>query len=158
MRKKVDLAKAKQLIKYARSIGVNTKTFWILGYPGESKETMKRTINVAYEMGADWSLFFPATPLPGTDMLRRCQDNGWLADPNLDYRRYFFTANIRTPEFTPDDVLELRDKANQDLNFYNNTNFREGNFAKAEGDFQEVSKLYPNLSIAKEMIEKCRKV
>ncbi|KKN60110.1 hypothetical protein LCGC14_0535790, partial [marine sediment metagenome] len=102
-----------ELIKYARSIGLKTKAFFILGYPGETKETMKMTVDYAGNLGADWCLFFPATPLPGTDMERRVRANGWLADPNLDYRYYFHRANIRTPEFDPEYVVNLKEEANR---------------------------------------------
>ncbi len=116
---------------------------------------MNRTVDYAYKLGADWNLFFPATPLPGTQMLKVCQNNGWLADPDLDYRYYFHRANIQTPEFTPDDVMSIRDKANRELNFEKNINLREGNYARAREDIGEVVKLYPNLDFAKEVLARC---
>lgn len=153
MHKHVDQAKASRLIAYARSLGMKTKAFYILGYPGETKETMQRTLECAYQLGADWSLFFPATPLPGTEMLEVCQRNGWLADPGLDYRYYFHRANIRTPEFGPEDVMALREKGNRELNFEQNVNVREGKYARAIEDFQEIVKLYPNLEMARRALE-----
>ncbi len=154
MRKKVDLIKAERLIRHARSIGMKTKAFFILGYPGETKDTMKRTVDYAGELGADWCLFFPATPLPGTDMLKRCQQNSWLVDPNMDYRRYFFTPNIRTPEFDPEFVLWMKESANRQINFEQNINLREGKFDRAKEDLQEVVKHYPNLDYAQEALRR----
>ena len=150
MGKHVDLVKAKRLVKYGRSIGLKVKTFWICGYPGETKDDMKASMQMAYEMGADWNLSFVCTPLPGTPLLKTCQDNGYLVDPNLDYRRYFYTANVQTKDFTPDDVMEFKEKFNLELNFIDNINLREGKFDRAQEDFQEVLDLYPDLEIAKE--------
>jgi magnesium-protoporphyrin IX monomethyl ester (oxidative) cyclase len=148
MHKHVDLEKAKRLVKYARSIGLKVKAFFILGMPGENKVTMHQTVEFAKELGADWSLFFPATTLPGTEMDKTVRANGWLVDPDLDYRYYFFKPNIRTPEFDPEFVLNLKEKANLECNFTNNINMREGKYKRAFEDFQEVVKLYPNLVYA----------
>ena len=156
MRKQVDLVKAKRLSRYARSLGMKTKVFFILGYPGETKETMKCTVDFAGNLGADWCLFFPATNLPGTDMDKRVRENGWLVDPNMDYRYYFYKPNIRTPEFDPDFVIRLREEANRQINFENNINMREGNYERAAEDFGEVVRLYPHLDYAKEALKEAK--
>lgn len=156
MNKKVDLVKAKGLIVHARSLGMKTKAFFILGYPGETKETMKRTVDYAGNLGADWCLFFPATNLPGTEMDKIVRQNNWLVDPNLDYRYYFFKPNIITPEFDPDFVLQLKEDANRQINFENNYNMRTGNYARAVDDFGEVANLYPNLQVARDALELAR--
>ncbi len=156
MNKKVDLAKAKSLIAYARSLDMKTKAFFILGYPGETKKDMEMTINYASDLEADWCLFFPATPLPGTEMLKTCRKNGWLADPNMDYRYYFYKANIKTPEFNPEYIMKLKEKANYEINFKNNYNLKVGNYDKAIEDFNEVVKLYPDLKIAKDALQTAR--
>lgn len=152
MNKKVDLVKAKRMVKYGRSIGLKIKAFFILGYPGETKETMQQTVDYAGNLGTDWCLFFPATNLPGTQMDAVCRQNGWLVDPNLDYRYNFFKPNIRTLEFDPDYVMDLKEKANRQINFERNTNLVEGRFDRAREDFQEVLKLYPDLEIAKKSL------
>jgi len=154
MRKRIDLQKAKRLVKYARSIGLKTKVFFILGYPGETKDTMKQTIDYAGNLGADWCLFFPDTPLPGTDMEKRVRANGWMADPNLDYRYYFHKANIRTPEFDPDYVVNLKEEANRQINFKDNINVKQGNRERAAEDFGEVVRLYPHLDYAQEALRR----
>ena len=158
MRKRVDLVKAKRLIRYARSLGMKTKAFFILGYPGETKNTMRRTIDFAENLGADWCHFFPATTLPGTDMDRRVRENGWLADPVMDYRYYFHKANIKTPEFDPDFVMNLKEEANRQINFEQNINIREGKYKRAAEDLGEVVRLYPNLDYAKEALRKANEL
>ena len=157
MRKHVDLEKAKRLIKYARSLGMKTKAFFILGYPGETKETMKRTVDFAGNLGADWCLFFPATNLPGTEMDKRVRENGWLVDPDMDYRFYFYRANIRTPEFDTDFVMNLKEEANRQINFEHNINMVEGNYERAIEDFGEVVRLYPHLDFAQKALREAKK-
>ncbi len=154
MHKHVDLGKAKRLVKYARSIGLKVKCFWIVGYPGETLDMMKTTVDIAYDMGADWNLFFPATNLPGTELDKRVRANGWLVDPNMDPRYLFFRPNIRTPEFGPDDVLRIKEDANRMLNFEQNVNIREGKMERAREDIGEVVRLYSQLSFAVEALNK----
>lgn len=154
MHKHVDLIKAKRLVKYGRSLGLKVKAFFILGYPGETKETMQRTVEYAAELGADWSLFFPATALPGTELYYTCRKNNYLVDPDMDYHYNFFKPNVRTKEFDPDYVLELKEQANREINFENNTNLREGQFGRAIEDIGEVLKLYPGLQIAQRTMAK----
>ncbi len=156
MHKAVDLDKAKRLVKYGRSIGLKVKAFFILGYPGETKDTMERTVDFAGELGADWSLFFPATALPGTDLDFECRRNHWLIDPDMDLRYNFFKSNIRTAEFDPDFVLDLKERANQELNFEGNINIREGKLDRAKEDIGEVVKLYPKLDFARKALALCK--
>lgn len=157
MHKHVDLEKAKRLVKYARSIDLKVKAFFILGMPGETKETMLQTVKFAGELGADWSLFFPATTLPGTEMDKTVRSNGWLVDPDLDFRYYFFKPNIKTPKFDPEFVIDLKENANLECNFTNNVNMREGKYQRAIEDFQEVVKLYPNLDYAQKALRDAKK-
>jgi len=157
MNKKVDLVKAKRLIDYARTIGIKTKAFFILGYPGETKDNMRQTFDYTYDLMADWSLFFPATPLPGTQMDKLCRDNGWLVDPSLDYRYYFHRSNIKTPEFNPDFVNMFVDNANKQVNFVSNPNMRLGNYERAIEDFGNIVKLYPDLEIARDALGRARR-
>ena len=154
--KHVDLAKAKRMIAYARSIGMKTKAFFICGYPGETKDSMRQTVDYAANLGADWCLFFTASTLPGTELDRRCRANNWLVDPHMDNRYLFYKANIRTDQFGPDDVQRVKDEANEAINFRDNTNMREGRYDRAVEDFQEVVNLYPHLAFANEALEKAK--
>ena len=151
--KHVDLVKAKRMVAYGRSIGLKVKAFFIVGYPGETKDTMAQTVDYAANLGADWCLFFPATALPGTELDKRVQANGWLVDPKQDYRYLFFKPNIRTDQFGPDDVLRVKETANL-LNFENNVNMREGRYDRAIEDFGEVARLYPHLEFAQKALAK----
>jgi anaerobic magnesium-protoporphyrin IX monomethyl ester cyclase len=154
--KHVDLNKAKRMVKYGRSIGLKVKAFFIVGYPGETKESIKQTIDYAGNLGADWCLFFPATNLPGTELDATCRANGWLIDPNMDYRYYFFKPNIRTPEFDSDFVNIVKEDANKQINFVNNVNVREKKFDRAIEDFESVVNLYPNLDFANKALREAR--
>ncbi len=156
MHKNVDLAKAKRLVKKSRELGMKVKGFFILGYPGETKDSMKRTVDFAGSIGLDWAIFFIATPLPGTEMEVVCRKNNWLVNPDLDFMHSFYIPNIRTPEFDPDYVLQLKEQANTQINFKNNYNLKVGNYDKAIADFQEVANMYPGLKIAQDALAEAK--
>lgn len=149
MHKPMDLEKAKRLIKTARRLGLKTKGFFILGYPGETKEQMQRTVDFAAQANLDWVIFFIATPICGSELEKLCREKGYLIDGKLDYVRQFYISNIQTPEFTPEYVENLREKANLEINFKNNINLRLGNYDRAIEDIGEVVRLYPHLDFAR---------
>jgi anaerobic magnesium-protoporphyrin IX monomethyl ester cyclase len=148
MRKPVNLEKVKKLICTIHKLDLKTKGFFIIGYPGETKEQMQRTIKFAETANLDWALFFIATPIPGSDLDRYCRENGYLVDENLDYIKQFYISNIKTPEFEPEFVEQLREKANFEINFKNNYNLRSGHFDRAIEDIGDVTRLYPHLDFA----------
>lgn len=154
MNKLVDLDKAKSIIKSSRKLGLKTKGFFILGYPGETKAQMKKTIDYAANSNLDWTIFFIATPIPGSELDTYCRDNNYLLNKDLDYIKQFYISNIKTPEFTPEYVEALKEKANLEINFKNNTNMRLGNYDRAIEDFSEIIRLYPHLDFPRMYLKK----
>ena len=148
MRKPVNLNKALEVIRIARKVGLKTKGFFILGYPGETKTQMQKTVNFAAKSNLDWSIFFIATPIPGSELDRLCQEKGFLIDKNLDYIKQFYVSNIKTDQFDPAYVEKIREEANFSINFRNNVNIRLKNYQWAIEDIGEVVKLYPHLDFA----------
>jgi len=58
-------------IKNAKESGLIVHTFWIVGYPGETRKEMEETIRVASDSGADSFSVAILTPLPGTRIYRQ---------------------------------------------------------------------------------------
>lgn len=68
MKKGVNLEKIKQVFKWTKQVGIETFAYFIIGYIGETEETIKKTINLAKELDPDMLLFCAATPLPNTHL------------------------------------------------------------------------------------------
>ncbi len=66
MKKPVNLKKIPSLVKQIRNLNMDVRGFFILGYPDETKENIRETINFAREIELDWSYFSIFSPLPGT--------------------------------------------------------------------------------------------
>lgn len=145
MCKPIRLERAKPLVDKARSLGMKTKGFFILGFPGETKASMCKTVDFAKSLELDWALFFVATPLVGTKILQVCKDNHYLVDEAIDYAHSFYTGNIRTPEFDGEYVEALKEEANIDINFRHNPNLRRFSVDEAIRDFKGVLDFYSRI-------------
>ena len=68
MIKRLERQKIQAAFDNMRDAGIRSFAFFIFGYPGETLETMSRTIDYAIELDPDFANFYPAVPYPGTDL------------------------------------------------------------------------------------------
>ncbi len=69
---------AKKFTKDCHELGVKIHGTFILGLPGETKETIQQTINFAKEINPHTIQVSIAAPYPGTYLYKQALDNGWL--------------------------------------------------------------------------------
>lgn len=115
MRKKQDLKKVENAVAAARKVGIEVGCFFILGFPGETKEDIKATIAFAHKLrklGADRFYFSYATPLYGTELYEQAKQGGYLKPGLTDEALAAVEPLIETPEFTTDDLRMLCAEAN----------------------------------------------
>jgi len=74
--KKLDLKKAEKAIELARKLGIRFHLTFTFGLPGETSETIKKTIDYALEKDPDCLQFSLATPFPGTEYHERLKKTG----------------------------------------------------------------------------------
>lgn len=148
MHKPVRLTRVKEVVQLVRKHGLLVKGFFILGYPGETKKTMRKTIDFARSLELDWSFFFIATPVPHTEMWDICVKKGYFDPSKYDPIRSIVTGQLHTEEFTPKEVEALREEAIIECNFRNNPNLRKYDVNKAVESFEEVLKIYPHFDFA----------
>jgi len=73
MNKKAKVHQARQAIRDTRKAGIFPNTTFIFGYPGETIETVRETIDFKREMGIDCGSFF-ATPYPGAPLYNQIKN------------------------------------------------------------------------------------
>ena len=113
IKKNLNLEHAKKIIKLSHEVGLRTCAFFILGYPGETKETMIDTIRYAYETELDSARFHIFQPLPNSEIYQYALDHHYIdKEFDLSFLR-MRTARpvIKTEHFTPQDVLDIKDVA-----------------------------------------------
>jgi len=71
---------AKNVVKWANELGIWTNGFFIIGLPGETPHTIRKTLNFAKVLDLDFASFFIATPYPGTRLYELAVDSGYLKE------------------------------------------------------------------------------
>jgi magnesium-protoporphyrin IX monomethyl ester (oxidative) cyclase len=112
MRKPLHLAKAKHYADKLRARGVRVDAMFVIGLPGETQAEIEDTVRYALALELDDVSFFIATPYPGTALYEQCVAGGLLAaDYALDKLQVHKRGFIKTPEFTPEEIVAIRQNA-----------------------------------------------
>src|SRR6266542_3231668 len=75
---------ARRFTKDCHEFGITIHGTFILGLPGETKETIQETIRFATEITPHTIQVSLAAPYPGTYLHRQALENGWLDDANAE--------------------------------------------------------------------------
>ncbi|MCW4001372.1 MAG: B12-binding domain-containing radical SAM protein [Candidatus Bathyarchaeota archaeon] len=117
--KSLDLNRVVEFARNAKEIGLKTGAFYIIGFPGETKQNMQRTVDFALEMKRRYDVgmhLFAATPSYGTRLYEECKAKGYLPE-DLSWNSFSVARQARglplitTGEFTPREVRDIAAKA-----------------------------------------------
>ncbi len=75
---------AKQFTKDCHELGIKIHGTFILGLPGETKETIQETITFAKEINPHTMQVSLAAPYPGTFLHKQATENGWLDESHAE--------------------------------------------------------------------------
>ncbi len=132
IKKNVSLSKAKQVLEYLRSKDFSIYVNFILGFPAETRELMQETIDFMKTIDVDWVYIFHALPLPGSEMYRELVASGTIDPNNYDWDGVRLgRRNFDTPEITAEALERLVYDTNIDINFFNNSNLKNGRYQRA---------------------------
>lgn len=95
MNKGITLEIVREKLAIIKDAGLVAAGFFILGFPGETGETIDETISFACELPLDRASFFNFLPLPGSPATRRLMDEGELTEP--DFERLYYTHTPYVP-------------------------------------------------------------
>lgn len=76
IKKAQTLDQVRAAFRNAKAAGIETMGFFIFGMPGETEETMEKTIRFALELDPDVANFMMAAPYPGTELWDLLQREG----------------------------------------------------------------------------------
>ena len=83
VRKGTRLDRAREFTRHARALGIKIHGTFILGLPGETRETIEATIRFAQEIDPHTLQVSLAAPYPGTALYREALERGWLESEGL---------------------------------------------------------------------------
>lgn len=78
IKKGVTRERATQFTKDCKKLGITIHGAFIVGLPGETRETLKETIAYARQLDLDSIQVSLPSPYPGTEFHKECVANGWL--------------------------------------------------------------------------------
>jgi radical SAM superfamily enzyme YgiQ (UPF0313 family) len=97
MKKKLDLDLAAANVRLAKEMGFKVGSNCIIGYPGETKESIKESINYFLDLNLDSFAVVTCVPFPGTTAWQVCEKEGWLSPRADNYDNYWFEVFKVTP-------------------------------------------------------------
>ncbi|MDF7673568.1 hopanoid biosynthesis associated radical SAM protein HpnJ [Acetobacteraceae bacterium ESL0709] len=75
---------AREFTKNCHDLGIKIHGTFILGLPGETRETIRETINFAKEINPHTLQVSLAAPYPGTFLHKQATENGWLNEDEAE--------------------------------------------------------------------------
>jgi radical SAM superfamily enzyme YgiQ (UPF0313 family) len=114
MRKGIKVERFYRFQEDARRAGVLVHGCFMAGGPGETRESLARTLDLAMRLQPDTAQFFPLMVYPGTEAYDWAKQNGYLSTE--DYRQWLTPEGLhRTvlsqPGLTAEDLVAWCDQA-----------------------------------------------
>lgn len=88
LKKAITLDQVREAVKMSKEVGLKIVTNFMIGNPGDNKETIEKTIKFAVELDTDYTYFGFTTPFPGTELREQAIKNKWLLREELDAVKY----------------------------------------------------------------------
>ncbi|MCU0612527.1 MAG: B12-binding domain-containing radical SAM protein [Candidatus Eisenbacteria bacterium] len=88
--KHLDLERAKEAISWLDEEGIVTNGYFMLGFPGETRDEIESTITYAVETDLHFASFFIVTPYPGTPLWEQTMRE--RGSSSLDFREYNYLS------------------------------------------------------------------
>jgi len=106
--KQLTLDQVRAAFQAAKTVGMETIGFFIIGLPGETEETMEDTIRFACELDPVVANFSMATPFPGTKMYDQVLQQGSLLVHNWDEFAFFENKAQFETDSMPAELVERK--------------------------------------------------
>ena len=121
---------ARRFTKDCHELGIVIHGTFILGLPGETKETIEETIRFAAEINPHTIQVSLVAPYPGTFLHNQARENGWLVDENGELLTELGTqvASLNYPHLSHTEIFESVD------DFYKRFYFRAPKIASIVGE------------------------
>ncbi len=77
VKKRISIEQSEKAVKWAKEEGLFVAVSTIIGYPGETKETLEQTLELIHKIEPDDVWLCLATPYPGTELRALVERMGW---------------------------------------------------------------------------------
>lgn len=111
--KKLDLGTAREIITITRDLGIQFHLTFTFGLPGETRDTARKTIDLALELDPATVQFSICTPMPGSRYYDMALANGYLQDDDWTHYTGFNSAVVRTEALSSRDLENILTTAHE---------------------------------------------
>ena len=106
IKKGITTAQMSAFFKICRKLNITTHATFVLGLPGETRETVQQTIAYAKAIDPDTLQVSIATPYPGTELYDQAVANGWFRETDLVSQAGIQQAAIEYADFTRQEIFD----------------------------------------------------
>ena len=103
--------RVKWAINKGRELGFILSGFFMIGYLGETRESVQRTIDYANSLDLDIITFFICNPLPGSKLFEICRENDFFRDDFHPADLRYGTCNLKHSEYSAQELEDIRFQA-----------------------------------------------
>lgn len=125
IRKGVSTERARRFTRDCHDLGILIHGTFILGLPGETRETIEESIRFAREMNPETIQVSLASPYPGTEFYRYVEENGFLVDSIYNDPAGYQRCTVSYPGLSSEEIFDAVER------FYRSYYFRPRYFLKA---------------------------
>ena len=104
--KSLDLKKVKEIVAHTKKLGIHLHLNFTFGLPGETKDTIMRTIGFALELDPNTLQFSIMTPFPGSNYFDELDKKGFILTRDWDKYNGTCSAVMKTECLNPEDFEE----------------------------------------------------
>jgi radical SAM superfamily enzyme YgiQ (UPF0313 family) len=110
IKKNITPEMVEKAVQTARKAGLNALVYFMLGLPGETKESIKKTVKFARKIGPEIITLGIATPHPGTKFYEFLERKGYLLTDDWSKYDPIKAPVYNYPELTSREIEEARNK------------------------------------------------
>ena len=111
IKKGITVTQIRDTLHMLHEEGLEIWAYFVFGFPGETKETLKQSIRFAKELPIDIAHFGIGTPYPGTEFYRMCEEHGWLKSRKWEDYDQNYSAIVEYPNLSSEEIAEALRKA-----------------------------------------------
>ena len=96
---------ARKAVMMTKAAGIKVWGYFIIGLPGETKDTIRETSRFARSLPLDMVNFAVGAPYPGTEFYKQAVENGWLESNEWEDFDQNYSAIVSYPQLSSKEIM-----------------------------------------------------
>ncbi len=110
-KKQATIKQMEDAANLTHKMGIKMYGYFIIGLPQETKETIKKTIDLAKKLPITFAIFHVASPYPGTEFHYEAEKNNWLNLASLEDIDQGGVSPVNYPNLSSEEIMRGIKKA-----------------------------------------------